>query len=190
MHVFQFGYELLDWGSCAYCEGMGYTELHGGHDGMLCPDTTNVTCMTHAQGDLLQRRFLDEGLGVTYQVTDRAPTVSTVGSLEAIRRRSGRGLELAQLPSPTRGRGACFGGSISPGGLSPFGRRGRCAHCLCSRCAAASRSSRGATRCRSTARAGCASRTRPRTTRSCGCSASTTRRCAASSLPILPHGPS
>ena len=26
-----------------------------------------------------------------------------------------------------------MGGSISPGGLSPFGRCGRCAHCLCSR---------------------------------------------------------
>ena len=70
---------------------------------------------------------------VSRQVTDSAPTGSTVGSLEAIRRRSGRGLGPSQLPSPTRGRGACFGGAISPGGLSPFGRCGRCAPCLCSR---------------------------------------------------------
>ena len=27
-----------------------------------------------------------------------------------------------------------MGGPIRPGGLSPFGRCGRCAHCLCSRC--------------------------------------------------------
>ena len=71
---------------------------------------------------------------VLTQVTDSAPTISTVGSREAIRRRSGRGVGPSQLPSPTRGRGACLGGSISPGGLSPFGRCGRRAHCVCSRC--------------------------------------------------------
>ena len=58
--------------------------------------------------------------GVLSQGTDSAlPTVSTVGSLAATRRRSGRGLGPSQLPSPIQGRGACSGGSISPGGLSP-----------------------------------------------------------------------
>ena len=78
---------------------------------------------------------------VRLQATDSAPTVSTVGSLEAIRRRSGRGLGPSQLPSPTRGRGACFGVSISPGGLSSFGRCGRCAqHCVCPRSSASTAS--------------------------------------------------
>ena len=89
---------------------------------------------------------------VLNQVTDSAPTVSTVGSLEATRRRPGPGLRPTQLPSPTRGRGACSGGSIGPRGLSPFGRCGRCAHCLCSRSSSPTAPpTRAASTCRGTA---------------------------------------
>ena len=49
VHVFHFGYELLDWSSCSLCKTFGHEELHGSASRHLCPDTSNVTCMTHAQ---------------------------------------------------------------------------------------------------------------------------------------------
>ena len=54
---------------------------------------------------------------VADQVTDSAPTVSTVGSPEAVHRLSGRGLGPFHVLSLPRARGACLGGSMSPGGL-------------------------------------------------------------------------
>ena len=80
---------------------------------------------------------LMKSTGRSQTVRAPLPTASTVGTPEAMRRRSGRGVGPSQLPSPARGRGARLGGSIRPGGLSPFGRCGRCAHCLCSRPSAA-----------------------------------------------------
>ena len=92
--------------------------------GGACPMVIEFCHLT--QWDQRKGAVVDVGS----QVTDIAgPAVSTIGSLEALRRRSGRGLGPSQLPSPTRGRGACLGGSISPGGLSRFGRCGQCAHC-------------------------------------------------------------
>ena len=49
VHVFHFGYELLDWNSCGVCEAFGHEELHGSASRGMCPDTSNVTCMTYSQ---------------------------------------------------------------------------------------------------------------------------------------------
>ena len=49
VHVFHFGYELLDWNSCGVCEAFGHLELHGSASRGMCPDTSNVTCMTYSQ---------------------------------------------------------------------------------------------------------------------------------------------
>jgi hypothetical protein len=65
-------------------------------------------------------------------VTHGVPTL-TVGSLEAIHRLSGRGLGPSQGPSRTRARGACCGGLMSPGGLSPSGQWRPWIHRVCSK---------------------------------------------------------
>lgn len=58
VHVWHFGYEILDWSSSAFCAGFGNVELHGKRP-FFCPSTSNVTCMTHAQGTWLQTGYVD-----------------------------------------------------------------------------------------------------------------------------------
>ena len=82
VHVFHFGYELLDWSSCRVCEAVGHEELHGSASKGMCPDTSNVTCMTYSQvgpSHLSSRphrhpsRALSPALTSTRTCTVRAP---------------------------------------------------------------------------------------------------------------------
>jgi hypothetical protein len=66
VHVYQFGYEILNWDASAFCRGFGDMELKGSAP-LFCPDTTNVTCMTHLQARWLQSNFIDD-LGRIYRL--------------------------------------------------------------------------------------------------------------------------
>jgi len=63
VHVWHFGYEILDWNASAYCRGFGDMELKCPSSKpncpIFCPDTSNVTCMTHIQAKWLQTDFVD-----------------------------------------------------------------------------------------------------------------------------------
>jgi len=53
VHVYHFGYDILDWNASAYCRG--FSDLLK----PFCPDTRNVSCMTHTQATWLQFKFVD-----------------------------------------------------------------------------------------------------------------------------------
>eukprot|EP00908_Phaeocystis_cordata_P015542 Transcript_26696.p1 GENE.Transcript_26696~~Transcript_26696.p1 ORF type:complete len:806 (-),score=93.51 Transcript_26696:49-2466(-) len=121
------------WGSLA-----GLIELVLSHR-LLSPLHGWLTQSSELLAHVLERcdellREATEAFYVSAQVTHGGPTVSTVGSPEAIHRLSARTWAPSQSPSPTRARRACLGGLMSPiSGLSSSGRCGRCAHRLCSR---------------------------------------------------------
>ena len=81
VHIFHFGYELLDWGSDLLCKAFGALEMYGPKP--LCRDVTNITCMTKAQATWLQTKFIDEGLAQIYK-TERIST--HCGTLQAAAR--------------------------------------------------------------------------------------------------------
>ena len=81
VQVFHFGYELLNWDSCLLCKAFGATELKG-RGPHLCPDTTNVTCMTTAQATWLQRKYIDEGLADVYKDNPNYHGLNLLGTLQ------------------------------------------------------------------------------------------------------------
>eukprot|EP00964_Phaeocystis_antarctica_P095601 scaffold62039_cov74-Phaeocystis_antarctica.AAC.1 len=106
VHVFHFGYELLDWNSCGVCEAFGHLELHGSASRGMCPDTSNVTCMTYSQVRpphrspslplplalsltptltttcTCTRRFIDEGLGREFASNAHYHPLNLLGTLQ------------------------------------------------------------------------------------------------------------
>ena len=66
VHLYHFGYEILNWEGSSYCEGFGDMELKG--PAPKCPDTKNVSCMTHVQATYLQEKFVD-ALAQQYRLT-------------------------------------------------------------------------------------------------------------------------
>jgi lysophospholipase L1-like esterase len=82
VHVFHFGYELLNWNSCGVCEAFGHEELHGSASRGMCPDTSNVTCMTYSQAEFLQRRFIDEGLAREFASNAHYHPLNLLGTLQ------------------------------------------------------------------------------------------------------------
>ena len=81
VHVYHFGYELLDWGSDPLCKAFGLLELFG--KSPLCLDVANVTCMTHAQATWLQTKFIDKGLAPIYKEEPRYHPLNLLGTLQA-----------------------------------------------------------------------------------------------------------
>ena len=59
VHVYHFGYELLNWDASTFCRGFGDMELKGDAP-LFCTDARNVSCMTHVQAQWLQTNFIDE----------------------------------------------------------------------------------------------------------------------------------
>ena len=57
VQVYHFGYEILNWAGSAFCRVFGNAELKGPAP-LFCPDTGNVTCMTHSQATWLQESFI------------------------------------------------------------------------------------------------------------------------------------
>lgn len=81
VQIYHFGYELLDWDSCEFCKEFGITELKGPKP-WLCPDTSNVTCMTTAQTTWLQHKFIDDGLKAIYKNTPNYHGLNLLGTLQ------------------------------------------------------------------------------------------------------------
>lgn len=112
VHIFHFGYELLDWGSDLLCKAFGALEMYGPKP--LCRDVTNITCMTKAQATWLQTKFIDEGLAQIYKQQERYHPLNLLGTLQAAANISG-----AKIGAPVWSQ-------FSPGefvrnGLEPFG---------------------------------------------------------------------
>ena len=80
--IFHFGYELLNWASDPLCKAFGLVELFGPRPD-LCPDVTNVTCMTQAQATWLQTNFIDEGLAKIYRGNPMYVPLNLLGTLQA-----------------------------------------------------------------------------------------------------------
>ena len=97
VHVFHFGYELLDWASDPLCAAFGAMELFGPKP--LCLDVANVTCMTRAQATWLQTKFIDEGLARTFARNAKYHALNLLGTLQVA-----GGVAGAQVGAPVWGR--------------------------------------------------------------------------------------
>ena len=80
VHVLHFGYELLDWHSDPLCKAFGLLELFGPRP--LCVDVANATCMTTAQAQWLQTKFIDAGLAHTYRSNSKYHGLNLLGTLQ------------------------------------------------------------------------------------------------------------
>ena len=80
VHIYHFGYELLDWSSDPLCKAFGALELFGPRP--LCMDVANVTCMTRTQATWLQTKFIDEGLAQIYKHDERYHGLNLQGTLQ------------------------------------------------------------------------------------------------------------
>ena len=78
VHVYHFGYEILDWSGSAYCEGFS-SILQGSYP--KCADKTNVTCMTELQSTWLQTNFVDN-LTETYKSNPFYHGINLLGTLQ------------------------------------------------------------------------------------------------------------
>ena len=75
VHVYQFGYDILDWDGSAYCRGYG--ELLK----PFCPDMHNISCMTHTQAKWLQFKFVDV-LAQRYANNSHYHVLNLLGTLQ------------------------------------------------------------------------------------------------------------
>ena len=75
VHVYHFGYEILDWDGSAYCQGFS---------GLLkpfCPNLHNISCMTHTQAKWLQFKFTD-ALSKRYANNSHFHGLNLLGTLQ------------------------------------------------------------------------------------------------------------
>lgn len=97
VHVYHFGYEILNWEGSAYCRGFGDLELKGDPP-LFCPDSTNVTCMTHIQATWLQANFVDL-LARKYSSNPHYHGLNLLGTLQVA-----GGVPGAEVGAPNWGR--------------------------------------------------------------------------------------
>ena len=77
VHIYHFGYEILDWDGSAYCKGFGDLLKP------VCPDTHNISCMTHAQAEWLQFKFVG-GLSERYANNSHYHGLNLLGTLQVL----------------------------------------------------------------------------------------------------------
>eukprot|EP00937_MAST-01D_sp_MAST-1D-sp2_P002766 g2766.t1 len=78
VHVYQWGYEILDWSGSSKCKGLGDSELKS----CCCPKGwADTECMTKIQADYLQTRYVDV-LAAQYSGKHNYHSVNVLGSLQ------------------------------------------------------------------------------------------------------------